>query len=151
LDLPELVCLIQARLWRGFVDRSDTDHLRLLCAANRTHGEERGEVTNAVLTPELKTAAAPRRAVTPAAYCLGATSIAVIVIMAAPIVFSSLASIKTAADASAIPPHFLPRALSFENYAKVINFQAGLATYVANSALVAAMTIAACLALAAPA
>ena len=62
-----------------------------------------------------------------------------------------LASIKTAADASAIPPHYLPRALSFENYAKVIRFQAGLATYLGNSALVAAMTIAACLALAAPA
>ena len=41
--------------------------------------------------------------------------------------------------------------MSFENYAKVFQFQAGLATYVANSALVAAMTIAACLALAAPA
>ena len=63
----------------------------------------------------------------------------------------ALASIKTAADASAVPPHFLPRALSFENYAKVIGFQAGLATYVGNSALVAAMTIAACLTLAAPA
>jgi multiple sugar transport system permease protein len=41
--------------------------------------------------------------------------------------------------------------LSLENYAKVVGFQAGLATYVGNSALVAAMTIAACLALAAPA
>jgi multiple sugar transport system permease protein len=75
----------------------------------------------------------------------------VIAIMAAPIVLSALASIKTAADASAIPPHYLPRALSLENYAKVFQFEAGLATYVGNSALVAAMTIAACLALAAPA
>ena len=49
------------------------------------------------------------------------------------------------------PPHYLPQALSFENYAKVLDFQAGLATYVGNSALVALMTIAACLALAAPA
>jgi multiple sugar transport system permease protein len=107
-------------------------------------------MSSAVLAPEANTLAT-RRAVTPAAYVAVAISIAVIAIMAAPIVLSGLASIKTAADASAIPPQYLPRALSFENYAKVFQFQAGLATYVANSALVAAMTIAACLALAAPA
>jgi multiple sugar transport system permease protein len=107
-------------------------------------------MSSAVLAPEANTVAT-RRAVTPAAYVAVAISIAVIAIMAAPIVLSGLASIKTAADASAIPPQYLPRALSFENYAKVFQFQAGLATYVANSALVAAMTIAACLALAAPA
>ena len=97
-------------------------------------------MTSAALAPEASTATT-RRTATPAAYGIVAISIAVIAIMAAPIVFSGLASIKTAADASAIPPHYLPRALSFDNYAKVINFQAGLATYVANSTLVAAMTI----------
>ena len=71
--------------------------------------------------------------------------------MAAPMALSFLASIKTAADASAVPPHHLPQALSFENYAKVVNFQAGLAAYVSNSGLVALMTIAACIVLAAPA
>jgi multiple sugar transport system permease protein len=109
-------------------------------------------MTSAALAPDASAAApARRRALTPAAYGIAAVSVAVIVVMAAPIFFSGLASIKTAADASAIPPHYLPRALSFENYAKVIRFQAGLATYVSNSSLVAAMTIAACLALAAPA
>jgi multiple sugar transport system permease protein len=107
-------------------------------------------MTSAVLAPEVDTVAT-RRALTPAAYVAVAISIAVIAIMAAPIILSALASIKTAADASAIPPSYLPRSLSFENYAKVFQFGAGLATYVANSALVAAMTIAACLALAAPA
>jgi hypothetical protein len=106
--------------------------------------------SSAVLAPDAH-AVTTRRAVTPAAYAAVAISIAVIAIMAAPIVLSALASIKTPADASAIPLSYLPRALSFENYAKVFQFQAGLATYVANSALVAAMTIAACLALAAPA
>jgi hypothetical protein len=106
-------------------------------------------MTSAALAPEAHTVAT-RRAVSPGTYGIVAISIAVIAIMAAPIVLSALASIKTAADASAIPPHYLPRELSFENYAKVFQFQAGLATYVANSALVAAMTIAACLALAAP-
>jgi len=71
--------------------------------------------------------------------------------MAAPMALSFLASIKTAADASAVPPRYLPQALSFENYSKVVNFQAGLATYVGNSALVALMTIAGCVVLAAPA
>ena len=109
-------------------------------------------MTNAALVPEAPAlAVARRRQQAPAAYMVAAISIAVIAIMIAPIVLSALASIKTAADASAVPPHYLPQALSFENYAKVVRFQAGLATYVGNSALVAAMTIAACLALAAPA
>jgi multiple sugar transport system permease protein len=76
------------------------------------------------------------------AYLAAAACVAVIAIMAAPMALSFLASIKTAADASAVPPHYLPRALSFENYAKVINFQAGLASYVGNSGLVALMTLA---------
>ena len=108
-------------------------------------------MTTAALAPEAAAVAARRRAMAPGTYGIVAISIAVIAIMAAPIVLSALASIKTAADASAIPPHYLPRVLSLENYAKVVGFQAGLATYVGNSALVAAMTIAACLALAAPA
>jgi len=107
-------------------------------------------MTGAALAPEAPALAAARRR-TPAAFAVAAISIAVIAVVASPIVLSGLASIKTAADAAAIPPHYLPRALSFENYAKVIRFQAGLATYVGNSSLVAAMTIAACLALAAPA
>ncbi len=85
------------------------------------------------------------------AYLAAAISIAVIAVMGAPIVLSALASIKTASDASASPPHYLPSALSFENYAKVFRFQAGLATYVGNSALVALIVIASCLAIAAPA
>jgi multiple sugar transport system permease protein len=109
-------------------------------------------MTGAALAPEAPALAAARRCPpAPAAFTVAAISIAVIAVVASPIVLSGLASIKTAADAAAIPPHYLPRALSFENYAKVIRFQAGLATYVGNSSLVAAMTIAACLALAAPA
>jgi multiple sugar transport system permease protein len=85
------------------------------------------------------------------AYLATAACVAVITVMAVPMALSFIASIKTAADASAAPPHYLPRALSLENYAKVINFQSGLESYVGNSALVALMTIAACIALAAPA
>lgn len=84
-------------------------------------------------------------------YLVGAISIAVIAIMAAPLVLSALASVKTAAEASAIPPHYLPSALSFENYLKVFRYQAGLATYVGNSALVALLVIVGCLGIATPA
>ncbi len=91
------------------------------------------------------------RRLPPAALLIGAASIAVIMVMAAPIFLSFLASIKTPADASASPPHYFPSALSFENYWKVIHYQAGLATYVGNSVFVALITIVACLGLAAPA
>lgn len=92
-----------------------------------------------------------KRRLTPSACLVSAACVLVIALMGAPIVLSFFASIKTAADASAVPPHYLPRALSPENYLKVLRYQAGLATYLGNSALVAAMTIAASLILAVPA
>ncbi len=87
----------------------------------------------------------------PTTYLVAALCAAVIAIMAAPLVFSFLFSIKSATEASAAPPSYFPHSLSFENYQKVIGFQAGIATYIGNSALVAVMTIASCLALSAPA
>jgi len=96
--------------------------------------------------------ARPRAERTTAAAYLGpAACLGVIAIMGAPLVLSFLASIKTPEDASAVPPHYLPGALSLENYLKVIDYEAGLANYVGNSALVALITIAASIALAAPA
>jgi multiple sugar transport system permease protein len=109
-------------------------------------------MTSAALAPDAPAIAARRpRRLPRTAYLTAAISIAVIAVMAAPIVLSALASIKTAADASATPPRYLPAQLSFENYAKVFRYQAGLATYVGNSALVALIVIASCLAIAAPA
>jgi multiple sugar transport system permease protein len=109
-------------------------------------------MTGAALAPDTHAIAARRpRPLARTAYLTAAVSIAVIAVMGAPIVLSALASIKTAADASASPPHYLPAALSFENYAKVFRYQAGLATYVGNSALIALIVIASCLAIAAPA
>ena len=109
-------------------------------------------MTAAALATEAEAiAAAPERRRSAAAWLVAAACVAVIAVMAAPMALSFLASIKTPADASAVPPHYLPQALSFENYQKVIGYEAGLATYVGNSALVALMTIAASIALAAPA
>ena len=50
-----------------------------------------------------------------------------------------------------MPPTYLPRHLSVENYLHVIQFQAGLGTYLYNSLMVAGLTIVLCLALAVPA
>ncbi len=72
-------------------------------------------------------------------------------LMLFPIVMSLLASLKTSAEASAVPPHYFPSAISFENYARVFHYQAGLPTYLFNSLAVAFMTIALCLLLAVPA
>lgn len=84
-------------------------------------------------------------------YLVGAVCVLVIALMLGPIALSVLASIKTSAEASASPPAYLPHALSFENYQKVIDYQAGLFTYAANSFLVAGIAIVLCLLLAVPA
>jgi len=86
----------------------------------------------------------------PSAYLAVAACAAVIAIMAAPLVLSLLASIESTAEASSAP-HYLPHTFSLQNYLKVARYQAGLATYVGNSTLVALATIIACIALAAPA
>jgi multiple sugar transport system permease protein len=104
------------------------------------------------LSTETAAISAPHgRRFAPAVFLTAAACLAVMAIMSAPLALSFLASIKTPADASASPPHYLPQALSLENYVKVIDFQAGLATYVGNSLIVALMTIVPCIVLAAPA
>ena len=72
-------------------------------------------------------------------------------LMMAPLAMTVLSSLKTSAEASAVPPRYLPSALSLENYIKVLHYQAGLGTYLYNSLAVAFLTIAMCLALAIPA
>ena len=82
---------------------------------------------------------------------LAVISFVVIALMLFPLLMTFLSSIKTAAEASAVPPHYLPSTLSLENYLKVLRYQAGLGTYLFNSFLVALLTIVLCLGLAIPA
>jgi len=84
-------------------------------------------------------------------YLVAALCLAIIALMMAPLVLSFLASLKPPAEAAAVPPQYLPRSLSIENYRTVASYQAGLWTYVANSLVVAALTIIFCLALSVPA
>ena len=84
-------------------------------------------------------------------YLVSALAALAAALMLAPLVLSFLASVKTQADASAVPPRYLPGALSLESYQHVLHFGAGLWTYVANSLGVAALTIVLCLVLSVPA
>lgn len=84
-------------------------------------------------------------------YLIAAICIAVIAVMAAPLAVSFFASIKPPAEASKVPPDYLPHSLSIDNYAKIYEFQAGLPTYFSNSVIVAALTILFILVLAIPA
>lgn len=84
-------------------------------------------------------------------FLVSAICIAIMVIMLWPLVMSLLASLKPPAEASAIPPHYLPKGFSLENYRSVANYQQGVWVYVINSLSVAFMTILLCLFLSIPA
>ena len=84
-------------------------------------------------------------------WLMAAICLAVITLMLMPLVMSFLASFRPLAETSAVPPTYLPSALSLENYQKVANYQQGVWSYVSNSTLVAGMTIILCLALSVPA
>jgi multiple sugar transport system permease protein len=84
-------------------------------------------------------------------YLIGALCLAISVFMLAPIVFSVLTSLKTTAEAAAVPPTYLPHELSLDNYRRLWSYQAGLPTYVANSLITAFLTIGFTLALTIPA
>lgn len=101
-------------------------------------------MSEAVLT-DRRVAARERSGVgasAPVRYLVGAIALFIAALMLLPIVFSFFASIKTSADAVAIPPTYLPYKLSIENYLKIFHYQAGLWNYVSNSLVVAALTIA---------
>src|SRR5262249_42215956 len=80
-----------------------------------------------------------------------AVALLVIALMLFPLAVTFLSSVKTTAEASATPPHYLPSALSLESYAKVFAYQAGLLVYLKNSLAVSALTMVLCLFFAVPA
>ena len=64
---------------------------------------------------------------------------------------SVLASVKPTAEAAAVPPTYLPHALSLDSYQRLWAYQAGLPTYLFNSLGTALLTIAFTLLLTVPA
>ena len=84
-------------------------------------------------------------------YLVGAVCLTICVFMVTPIVLSMLASVKTTAEAAAVPPTYVPHELSLDSYRRLWTYQAGLPTYLFNSFATAFMTIAFTLALTIPA
>lgn len=84
-------------------------------------------------------------------YLSGAICIALCMIMLAPLIVSFLASIKSTEEAAALPPTYLPHTFSLGSYQRLLNYQSGLLTYLANSGGTAFLTIAFCLGLTIPA
>lgn len=66
-----------------------------------------------------------------------------------PLVWTVASSLKTQREANASPPQWIPTSVSFENYSNLANYGAGLGTYIANSLIVSAITVALTLALSA--
>ena len=84
---------------------------------------ERGMSDVAVLPELARSRARSRRSRSAAAaaarYLVAAVCVFLIAVMLLPLVMSFLASVKTPAEASAVPPTYLPHALSIENYRAV--------------------------------
>jgi multiple sugar transport system permease protein len=84
-------------------------------------------------------------------YLVGALCLAICALMVMPILFSITASVKTTAEAAAVPPTYFPHALSLDSYARLWSYQAGLPTYLWNSFGTAFLAIAFTLGLTIPA
>jgi multiple sugar transport system permease protein len=75
-------------------------------------------------------------------YLTGAICVALITIMAMPIVLSVAASLKTTSEAAQVPPTYFPTEVSLDGYARLWDYQAGLPHYALNSLGTAVLTIA---------
>ena len=92
----------------GFVDvvRSDTGRPRLL-AARLWGGRNR--------------------------YLTAAICVVICTVMLLPIALAFFASVKSTAEAAAVPPTYVPQTLSLDSYEKLWDYQSGLPTYLLNS------------------
>ena len=84
-------------------------------------------------------------------YLIGAICLALCTVMLTPLVLSILASLKSTAEAAALPPTYIPSAITLDSYERLWTYQAGLPTYLGNSFGTAFLTIAMVLLLTVPA
>ena len=84
-------------------------------------------------------------------YLTAAACVALSTVMLLPLLASVLASLKNTTEAAAVPPTYFPHNLSLDSYIRLWEFQAGVLTYLGNSAGAAVLTILFCLALTIPA
>jgi multiple sugar transport system permease protein len=74
-------------------------------------------------------------------YLTSAICVAIAAVMIAPIALSVMASVKTTAEAAAVPPTYIPHELSLDSYQRLWDYQAGLPVYLGNSFLTAFLAI----------
>lgn len=74
-------------------------------------------------------------------YLLAAVMVLICLLMVLPLVAAFLASLKTPAEAAAVPPTYLPHALSLDSYQRLWAYQAGMPVYLWNSFATAMLTI----------
>jgi multiple sugar transport system permease protein len=74
-------------------------------------------------------------------YLVGAACLVICTLTLLPLVLSVLASVKTTADAAAVPPTYVPRELSLDSYEKLWSYRSGLPLYLLNSLGTALLTI----------
>jgi multiple sugar transport system permease protein len=84
-------------------------------------------------------------------YLTSALCVVLATVMILPIAFSVLASLKTTAEAAAVPPTYLPTTISLDSYERLWDYQKGLPNYLFNSFGTAFLTIAITLGLTIPA
>jgi multiple sugar transport system permease protein len=84
-------------------------------------------------------------------YLVGAVCLALATIMVLPLALSILASVKSTAEAAALPPTYIPSAITLDSYQRLWTYQAGLLAYAGNSLITALLTIAFTLVLTVPA
>jgi multiple sugar transport system permease protein len=72
---------------------------------------------------------------------LYALCILLLLLFLAPIAFSTLTSVKAPPEAAAVPPTYFPTTITFENYAKLNLYGAGVWRYIFNSTSVALLTV----------
>lgn len=84
-------------------------------------------------------------------YLVGAICLALCALMLTPLFLSISASFKSTAEAAALPPVYIPTAITLDSYERLWTYQAGLPTYLLNSLGTAFLTIAFVLILTIPA
>ena len=149
LHLQELVPVPASRVRGGPVADPGADHPRLHGRPDGPDAPERDVTAVTVRAPVAR--AWSRVWAGRNRYLVGAVCLTICVFMLTPIVLSMLASVKTTAEAAAIPPTYVPHELSLDSYQRLWSYQAGLPTYLCNSFATAFMTIAFTLALTIPA
>lgn len=116
-------------------------------AAERSFGRDAAPA----FAPALARPATARLFDRPSRYLVAAACVAIATIMLLPLLASVLASFKSTLEAAAVPPTYVPGAITLDSYRRLWEFGAGLPTYLANSGGAALLTVAFCLALTIPA